>query len=331
MSGPAFIFDHDPKHGQMVDVTPNVRRITANNGNHFTFHGTGTYVVGRGEVAVIDPGPAKSDHIDALLTALEGETISHVLVTHTHSDHSPGTALLKERLAERGETTTAYGFDPSVVDFGDFTYDFAEFPEVVEDKKEDSDGDSDDDDHDDEKETIETEFVPDVYLNHGDVIEGPGFTFEALHTPGHISNHVCFAYAEGAGVFTGDHIMGWSTSVIPAPDGSLTDYLNSLQLMVDRLGDEVYWPTHGAPITDPQTFAKALLDHRNNRTAQILACLAERPQRIRELVDSMYADKHERLHRPAAMSVLAHLIHLIDVNKVDYDGDLGLTSTYSLT
>jgi len=328
MSGPAFVFDHDPKHGQMVDVTPTVRRITAKNGNHFTFHGTGTYVVGHGAVAVIDPGPATSDHIDALLAALDGETITHVLVTHTHSDHSPGTALLKERLAERGETTTAYGFDPAVVDFGDFVYDFAEFPEIVEDK-DNAKGDSTDDE--DEKETIETEFVPDVYLNHGDVIEGPGFTFEALHTPGHISNHVCFGYAEERGVFTGDHIMGWSTSVIPAPDGSLTDYLSSLQLMVDRSGDEVYWPTHGAPITDPQTFAQALLDHRNSRTAQILACLNERPHRIRELVDSMYADKHERLHRPAAMSVLAHLIHLIDVDKVRCDGDVGLTTTYELS
>jgi len=338
MSGPEFNLEHSVDYGALDEVSPLIRRVTAKNPSHFTFMGSGTYIVGRGNVAVIDPGPDDEAHIDALVANLEGETITHILITHTHSDHSPGTRRLLEHC-----DATVFGFDPKVVKVPPEAYFegfFDDFPEEKDEKKdaEAADGDGDGDKSDEpERETIEYEFAPDEIVSHGDVIEGDGFTFDALHTPGHISNHLSFGFHEEPGVFTGDHIMGWSTTVIPAPDGSLTEYLDSLQLLVDRGADETHWPTHGAPITRPQAFAAALRDHRNMRTEQVLSCLGEGMTSIREMVTAMYSDKPTKLHRPAALSVLSHLLHLHDVGTVTADGakaDDGSplpTSAWSLT
>lgn len=311
MAGPAFVFDHDPAHGQIIDVSPLVRRVTANNPSHFTFHGTGTYIVGRGEVAVIDPGPADANHIRAIVDGLDGEEITHIFITHTHSDHSPATPLLLEHC-----DATVLAYDPTVVTappadwFGNF---FDAFPD-----DDDDEGDEDEaaEKHEVERESIDESFRPDVILEHGQITTGNGWTLEALHTPGHISNHLCFGLVEETGVFTGDHIMGWSTTVIPAPDGSLTDYMNSLDVLLERPDDRTYWPTHGAPITDPHAFVRALRDHRNKRTAQILACLDDGVSQVHEMVAIMYADKPTKLFKAAGLSVLSHLLFLADAGRV---------------
>lgn len=313
---PKFNLDHKVEYGELDVVTPLVRRVTAKNPSHFTFMGTGTYIIGSGDnVAVIDPGPDDEAHINALVERLDGETVTHILITHTHSDHSPGTRRLLEHC-----DATVYAYDPSVVKAPPDDY-FEGFFDDFPDEKDEETGEDKKDPHEVPRETIEFEFVPDVVLAHGDLIEGEGFTFEALHTPGHISNHLSFALAEERGVFTGDHIMGWSTTVIPAPDGSLTEYMSSLDLLIDRPDDVVHWPTHGAPISDPQEFATALRDHRNTRTQQVLACLADGKTSIRAMVTEMYSDKPTKLHKPAALSVLSHLLHLHNVGQVTATGD----------
>jgi glyoxylase-like metal-dependent hydrolase (beta-lactamase superfamily II) len=172
-------------------------------------------------------------------------------------------------------------------------------------------------------------FSPDVEIGHGDVIAGGTWTLEAIHTPGHISNHLCFALPEEAAVFTGDHVMGWSTSVIPPPDGSMADYLAGLALLLDR-DDAVYYPTHGPPITDPLVFTRALLEHRHDRERQILACLADGPRAIPDMVEAMYQATPHILYMAAGQSVLSHLLHLADRGIVVTDGRAGADSIYTL-
>ena len=171
-----------------------------------------------------------------------------------------------------------------------------------------------------EEEPGDWDFAPDVTLAHGDVLAGDGWTLECLHTPGHISNHLCFALASERGVFTGDHVMGWSSTIIPPPDGTLGDYLRSLELLIERGDrDQVYWPTHGPAITSPVRYARALLAHRHNRTAQILDCLRHGAATIPQLVSRIYTDTPKLLHPAAERSVLAHLIHLTEQDKVTRD------------
>src|SRR5690606_2216464 len=242
-----FVKELDFAYGTIAQFSPLVRRVIARNPSAFTFHGTGTYVVGRpgGRVAVIDPGPDDDAHIDALLDALRGDTVSHILITHTHRDHSPGAARLKE---VTGAPTYAYG--PHPLPRGGI---------AVEEGG----------DHD---------FRPDHLLEDGTRLVGDGWTMSALHTPGHISNHLCFALEEERALFSGDHVMGWSTTVISPPDGNMTDYYNSLRRLLPR-EDRRYYPTHGAPIDerttgrDPQRFVEALLAHRMGRETQIIDCL----------------------------------------------------------
>ena len=207
-------------YGVVDQVSPLIRRVIARNPSPFTFYGTGTYIVGRGEVAVIDPGPLLHDHVLALEAALAGERVSHILITHTHSDHSPAAAPLK---AATGAPT--YGFGPHG----------SGRPEA--DVRVEEDGDRD--------------FRPDHEIRDGAVLEGPGWRLEAVHTPGHTSNHLCFALAEERALFTGDHVMGWSTSVISPPDGDMQAYLRALRRLLER-DDATYWPTHGPPITQPR-------------------------------------------------------------------------------
>lgn len=289
-----FDTDHSPAYGEAVQVAPLVQRVTAANPSPFTFAGTGAYIVGGQRVAVIDPGPDDAAHIEALLRALEGRTVTHICITHTHSDHSPASRALAQAT---GAPVLGFGPHPAA----DAGRHGAEASAVQEEP-----GDWD--------------FTPDGVLGHGDVVAGDGWTLECLHTPGHISNHLCFALPEERAVFTGDHVMGWSSTIVPPPDGNLGDYLRSLGSLIAR-GDRdgVYWPTHGPPITTPNRYARALLAHRHRRTDQILTCLGDGPATIPALVARLYTTTPEVLRPAAALSVLAHLIHLAEQGKVTWD------------
>jgi glyoxylase-like metal-dependent hydrolase (beta-lactamase superfamily II) len=271
-------------YGVIEPVTPLIRRIVARNPGPFTFRGTGTYVVGHGKVAVIDPGPDLAEHVGALLAALSGETITHIVVTHTHRDHSPAAAAVKKATG-----APTYGFGPHGAG-----------GELVE-----AGGDM--------------EFVPDIVMKDGDAVEGPDWRLEAIHTPGHTSNHLCFALPQERALFSGDHVMGWSTTVIAPPDGDMADYMRSLDRLRGR-DHAVYWPTHGAPITAPQSHLRALIAHRRMRRDAIRAALKDGPATPEELVAKVYEPLDPRLVRAAARSVLAHLIELEQDARVVADG-----------
>ena len=282
-----FIREFDARYGEEVRVTPLISRIVANNPGPFTFKGTGVYIVGGQDVAVIDPGPDLPEHIEALKRALAGRRVTHILVTHTHSDHSPAAKPLKEW---SGAKTYAFGPHGSGSDDG---------PKV------EAGGDSD--------------FVPDVRVKDGETIAGNGFTFECVHTPGHTSNHMCYALREEKALFTGDHIMGWSTTVVTPPDGDMAQYMASVRKLQPR-DDRILYPTHGAPIVDPKPFLAAYLEHRLDRERQILACIKDGLTTIPDMVARMYADVDKRLHPAASRSVLAHLIQLENEGRAINDG-----------
>lgn len=283
-------------YGAVDQVTPLVRRVVANNPSGFTFLGTGTYILGEGNVAVIDPGPLDKNHIDALMKAVDGETVTHILITHTHMDHSPAAKPFK---AATGAKT--YGFGPHGA--GKLTEGIA-----IE-------------------EGGDMEYKPDVLVKHGEIIDGDGWTVECVYTPGHTSNHMCFALREEKALFTGDHVMGWSTSVIGPPDGDMAQYMASLDLLLGR-DDEIYWPTHGPAITDPKPYVRSFIDHRNEREVQILNEIETGRTRITEMVQTLYKDVDPRLHPAAGMSVLAHLIRMVKDNRVVCDGEPTLRATY---
>ena len=284
--------EFDPRHGDVVQVAPGVQRVVARNPSKYTAWGTGTYLVGDRDVAVIDPGPADDDHVAALLAAIGRRRVTHLLVTHTHADHSPAAAALRDAT---GAPTLGYGPHPPGAD---------EHAEEHGDRA----------------------FVPDVELRDGDVIAGAGFEFECLHTPGHLSNHLCFAERTRRCLFTGDHVMGWSTSVISPPAGDLVDYLASLRRLLDR-DDEVLYPTHGPPVTEPRQHVQALLDHRLERERQIVELLGSGPHDIPSIVAVLYADVRPELHEPAGRSVHAHLLALGDRGAVQVDDDGRYRST----
>ncbi len=279
----------DVPYGENVRVSPLVTRVLADNPGPFTFKGTGVYIVGDTDVAVIDPGPVIPSHLEALKRALDGKRVSHILVTHTHSDHSPAAAPLKEW---SGAATYAFGPHGSGHHEGG--------PRLEEG------GDQ--------------HFVPDVRVKDGEVIAGKGWTIDCVHTPGHTSNHVCFGLRDEKALFTGDHIMGWSTTVVTPPDGNMREYMASVRKLQAR-DDRILYPTHGSPIRDPGPFLQAYLDHRLEREAQILACLRDGIDTIPAMVARMYADVDKRLHPAAARSVLAHLIQLVEDGRAAADGD----------
>ena len=293
-----YVRDIEIEYGRCDQVSPLIRRVTANNPGPFTFKGTGTYIVGRGEVAVIDPGPDDPVHLEAILQAVSGETVTHILITHHHSDHSPLAGALK---AATG--ATIYGC-------------------AVAAHEEDDGGIKLEAGHD-------LSFQPEVSLcGGGQVLSGPGWTMEAIATPGHTSNHICFTLREENACFSGDHIMGWSTTVITPPDGDMTDYLASLDDIRGR-GFDVLWPTHGPPIRDVDAFIQAYIDHRQERVDQILNALKAGPGKIRDLVPRLYADVDSRLHPAAARSMLAAMIHLVRKGQLAADSD-GPDATYRL-
>ena len=280
-----------------MQVSPLIHRVLAPNPGPFTFRGTGVYIVGTHEVAVIDPGPAIPAHIEALKRALDGKRLSHILVTHTHSDHSPAAQPLKEW---SGASTYGFGAHGS--------------GKAEEGVKVEEGGDR--------------TFVPDVVVRDGDTIAGADYTIDCVYTPGHTSNHMCFALQEEQALFTGDHVMGWSTSVVAPPDGDMAAYMASLRKLQAR-DDEILWPTHGGPIRDPGPFLEAYVEHRLAREAQIVASLEDGIETIPEIVARLYADIDSRLHPAAARSVLAHLIQMIAEGRVVVEG-AGANARYRL-
>jgi glyoxylase-like metal-dependent hydrolase (beta-lactamase superfamily II) len=296
------------------EVLPGIRRVVAENPGPYTFKGTATFIVGHGDVTIIDPGPNDERHLDAVHEALRGETIERILVTHTHPDHSPGVAGLVQR---RAAPVFGYGPHPVASEAEEAAYGEAapESPAAADAAPAPSPSPSaapskeprpaTDRSPGDSEAHGDRAFAPTDPVRHGQRIEGSTM-FEAVHTPGHLANHVCFALPNTKVLFTGDHVMGWSTSVISPPGGDLTDYLASLRLLLTR-DDEVYVPTHGSPITDPKSYVRGLIAHREERTAQIIDRLRSGPHRVPELVAALYVGLDERLVRAAGRSVLAHL------------------------
>lgn len=294
-----YVRDIEFEYGRCDRLSANIRRVIARNPSAFTYTGTGTYIVGNGEVAVIDPGPTDQNHIDAIRAATEGEEIVAVLITHTHNDHSPGARLLLDHC-----NASTYGYGPHGA--GKNTVDNV----VVE-------------------EGGDLEFVPDEAVQHSDVIEIGGLEVSCVYTPGHTSNHICYRLELEKTLFTGDHVMGWSTSVISPPDGDMTSYMASLNLLLES-GDEVYWPTHGPAITNPHDHVRACIDHRLDREAQILAQLKAGRNQIRAMVPVMYKDVDKRLHPAAARSVFAAALHMVEKDEIGCDGPPTLDSSYFL-
>ena len=278
---PAFVY------GRADRLSPLIRRVIAHNPGPFTHTGTGTYIVGRSavgaSVAVIDPGPLDPGHLAALLAAVEGHRVSHVLVTHTHRDHAP----LARPFAEAVGAPILAAAPPACTIHASATPD------------------------EDEDET----FAPDIVLTGGERLTGDGWTLEAMATPGHASNHLAFALADENALFSGDHVMGWSTTVVAPPDGDMAAYMASLDAIIAR-GFGTIWPTHGAPITEPGPFLEAYRGHRLAREAQVLARLAAGDRRIVDMVPALYAAVDARLWPAASLSVWAHLIALEQAGRV---------------
>ncbi|MNU57499.1 Hydroxyacylglutathione hydrolase [compost metagenome] len=284
-----YVRQFDFAYGRCDQVSPLIQRVIADNPGPFTFTGTGTYIVGRdmpgARVAVIDPGPEDEAHLHALLRAVKGRTVSHILVTHTHRDHAPLSRALAEAvggapiLAAKPHGPTVHASD------------------AIDQAAMDEDDDAD--------------FKADIILSDGDRIEGDGWTLEAMATPGHASNHMAFVLREENALFSGDHVMGWSTTVVAPPDGDMTAYMASLERVLAR-GFSTLWPTHGPAITQVAPFLKAYRHHRLEREAQIMARLAAGDETIAEMVPALYAAVDPRLWPAASLSVLAHLIALVD-------------------
>jgi glyoxylase-like metal-dependent hydrolase (beta-lactamase superfamily II) len=286
---------------QLTQITPLLRRVIADNPSPFTFTGTCSYILGHGKVAILDPGPqgAKA-HLEALVDAVRGETVSHILVTHTHRDHSPLARALKaatgapivgcgpHRLAHDRGVAAVQGLDSS----GDF------------------------------------EHVPDIVLTEGDKISGPGWTLTAIATPGHTANHLAFALEEERALLSGDHVMAWSTSIVAPPDGSMRDYLASLQHLL-TFDHAIYWPGHGGPVREPQRYVRGLATHRRQREHLILEAVKGGAQDLESIVAQAYPGISPALAKAASLSTLAHLEWLIERGDIHCDrGQISLDALY---
>ena len=296
---PRFDLAFDAPAGHLQRVSPLVRRLVAPNPGPFTFTGTCTYIVGAGDVAVIDPGPDLASHVEALLAALPGERIGKIFVTHTHRDHSPAARTLQAATGAE-----IFGCAPHAA---------ARELALGETNKLDAANDLD--------------HSPDRLLADGEIFAGSGFTLRAVATPGHTMNHVCFELPEEKSLFTGDHIMAWSTSIVAPPDGVMRLYLDSLEKL--RSCDHtLYWPGHGGPVTQPQRFLRALLHHRRARENSILTALAKGPSSVSEIVSRVYEKLDPRLIGAAALTTLAHLEDLCARELVRTEGTPQLTGVF---
>ena len=288
-----------PEPGRLDAVAPLIRRRVAGNRGPFTATGTCTYVVGQGRVAVIDPGPDEAAHLDGLLADLSGETVEAILVTHTHKDHSPGARRLQEAT---GAPILGCGPHRAARPLGE-----GEIPALDA--------------------SADREHRPDRELREGESVAGPGWTLTAIETPGHTMNHLAFAFPEADALFSGDHVMAWSTTVVAPPDGQMRAYMESLDKLRGR-GEAVYWPGHGGPVREPARFVRGLAGHRRQREAGIRARLAAGDEHVAAIVAAIYQGLDPRLRGAAALSVFAHLEDLVSRGLVECEGPPLLNSRY---
>jgi glyoxylase-like metal-dependent hydrolase (beta-lactamase superfamily II) len=283
------------------EVMPGVRRVMADNPGPFTFKGTMSYIIGRGKVAIVDPGPADDKHIAALLDAVRNETVTHIFVTHTHRDHSPAVPAIK---AATGATVYAEG-----------PHRTARPLRIGEQKRLDSSGDLD--------------FRPDVMLKDGEVVTGDGWSVEAITTPGHCANHMAYALKGTDALFAGDHVMGWATTIVAPPDGALSDYMASLNKLAKR-PEQIYFPGHGPAIKEATRFVNYLILHRKAREDSIVHRLGKGETDIPSIVRASYIGIDPRLIGAAGLSVLAHLEDLVTRGVVATNGAPALDGVYRL-
>jgi glyoxylase-like metal-dependent hydrolase (beta-lactamase superfamily II) len=287
--------------GKVEEVCPGLRRLLCNNPGPFTFKGTVSYIVGRDRVAIIDPGPLDEAHIEALLDAVRNETVTHIFVTHTHRDHSPAAAAIK---AATGAPT-----------YGEGPHRAARELHLDEAPRLDAGGDRD--------------FHPDFKLVDGDVVTGDGWSFEAIATPGHTANHMAFALKGSEIIFSGDHVMAWSTPVVAPPDGAMGDYMASLEKLLHR-PETIYFPGHGGAVRDAPRFVESYIRHRRGREQAILRRLADGSSDISTLVQGIYVGLDPRLTRAAGLSVFAHLEDLVARELIVTEGAPSLSGIYRL-
>jgi glyoxylase-like metal-dependent hydrolase (beta-lactamase superfamily II) len=292
-------FDLEP--GRAEEIVPGVRRIVADNPGPFTFKGTVSYILGRAKVAIVDPGPDDPSHVQALLDAVRGETVTHIFVTHTHRDHSPATPAIK---AATGATVYAEGPHRPARPLN-----AGEAPRM--------------------EASNDLDFRPDHALADGDVVSGDGWALEAVTTPGHTANHMAFAVKGADVLFSGDHVMGWSTTIVAPPDGAMTDYMSSLGKL-SRRQEAVYLPGHGGAIREAPRFVAGLILHRKAREASILHRLAKGATDIATIVRAIYIGLDPRLTNAAGFSVLAHMEDLVARGAVATDGSPSINGVYRL-
>jgi glyoxylase-like metal-dependent hydrolase (beta-lactamase superfamily II) len=289
--------DFDPPIGTAETLEPSIRRIVAPNPSPMTYRGTNTYIVGTRDLAVIDPGPQDDAHLQSILQAVsEDQKITHIIVTHTHVDHSPLAAALSKATGA------------PVLAFGDATAGRSAAMTALAASGMVGGG-----------EGIDTHFKPDNTLEDGDFINGSDWQLEVIHTPGHIGNHICLAWKDLC--FTADHVMGWASSLVSPPDGDLTDFMKSCAVLEDR-DWRVFYPGHGAPVDEPTERLDWLIDHRLNREAAILDLLEEAPATAAELARAIYTETPPALLGAATRNVLAHLIDLVGQSEVSAIGAL---------
>ena len=277
-------------YGEPRELAPGIVRLVANNPSPFTFHGTNTYLVGTTELALIDPGPEDEAHLDAIMRTAAGRPITHILITHTHRDHTDGLERLRAatdaKVCARGRSLRTQGnlkTSPSGAEF------------------------------------IDIDFSPDIIMGDGDAVSGPDWRLEALFTPGHAPDHLCFAEAHSNVLFCGDHVMGWNTTVVAPPEGSMTDYMRSLEKLLDR-PEKVFLPGHGGRIEQPSRMVKAYIVHRRWREQAILDAVRQGHTTIDRIVAAVYQGLDARLLKAASLSVLAHIESLVDRGLVSCDG-----------
>lgn len=305
MARPSFRTKFEPHYGEAITVANNVQRLTAPNQSAFTFYGTNTYIIGDKNVALIDPGPLpKTDdafnHLECILKTLKGRTLTHIIITHTHMDHSP---LSRELTKITGAKT-----------YGEGPHRNARELHIGEINALDAAGDKD--------------FIPDVFVKHGDIIEADGFRLEAIYTPGHATNHMAYALLDTEYLFSGDHVMAWATSIVAPPDGAMKDYMNSLEILSKR-DESIYFPGHGGRVEKAKEYVRALRAHRKMRETAILHRIRKGDQTIAEIVAVIYKETDKRLHGAAGLSVFAHIEDLLEKNLISCEGTPSLSAKYT--